>query len=186
LDFLDRKKLADNTLVIYVTDNGWIQLPGAGGFAPKSKRSPYDGGLRTPIMLRLPGRIEPVRDEKTPVLSVDLAPTILGLCGLEPTAEMQGADLLDRDALSRRKAILGATFTHNAVDVRKPASNVEYRWCLEGRWKLLVPNPSNVPAGRTELYDLIADPHEESDLAREHPDRVDHLRGLIDAWWPAR
>jgi uncharacterized sulfatase len=186
LDFLDRKKLADNTLVIYVTDNGWIQLPGAGGYAPKSKRSPYDGGLRTPIMLRLPGRIEPIRDEQTPVLSVDLAPTILALCGLEPTAEMQGVDLLDRDALSQRKAILGATFTHNAVDIRNPASSVEYRWCLEGRWKLLVPNPANVPDGRTELYDLIADPHEESDVAREHPDRVDHLRGLIDAWWPAR
>jgi uncharacterized sulfatase len=185
LDFLDRKKLADNTLVIYVTDNGWIQLPGAGGFAPKSKRSPYDGGLRTPIMLRLPGRIEPARDDKTPVLSVDLAPTILAFCGLEPTSEMQGVNLLDRDALSQRKAILGATFTHNAVDVRKPASSVEYRWCIEGRWKLLVPHPPNVPDGRTELYDLIADPHEESDAARENPDRVDHLRGLIDAWWPA-
>jgi arylsulfatase A-like enzyme len=137
-------------------------------------------------MLRLPGRIEPARDDRTPVLSVDLVPTILTLCGLKPTADMQGIDLLDRQALSQRKAVFGATFTHNAVDIRLPASSVEYGWCIEGRWKLLVPNPANVPAGRTELYDVIADPHEESDVAKENPDRVGHLRALIDVWWPAR
>ena len=186
LDFLDKKKLAEDTLVVYVTDNGWIQLPNAAGYAPKSKRSPYDGGLHTPIMLRLPGRIEPAREEKTPVLSVDLVPTILRACGLQPTADMQGLDLLDRAALSQRKAIFGATFTHNAVDIGNPASSVEYRWCIEGRWKLLVLNAANMPDGRTEFYDVIADPHEENDLAKENPDRVDHLRGLIDAWWPAR
>jgi uncharacterized sulfatase len=186
LDFLDEKKLADNTLVLYVTDNGWIQLPGSGGYAPRSKRSPYDGGLRTPIMLRLPGRIKPARDEHTPVVSVDLVPTILSVCGLEPTAEMQGVDLLDRQALSQRKAIFGATFSHNAVDIHDPASSVEYRWCIKGRWKLLVPNPANVPDGRTELYDVIADPHEENDVAAGNSERVDRLRALIDGWWPAR
>ena len=186
LDFLDKKELAEDTLVVYVTDNGWIQLPNAPGYAPKSKRSPYDGGLRTPIMLRLPDSMEPARDDRTPVLSVDLVPTILSLCGLKPTVEMQGINLLDRDALSQRKAVFGATFAHNAVDIRNPASSVEYRWCIEGRWKLLVPNPANVPNGRTELYDVVADPHEESDVAKENADRVDRLRRLIDGWWPAR
>ncbi|HUT91530.1 MAG TPA: sulfatase [Thermoguttaceae bacterium] len=186
LGFLDKKKLAQNTLVVFVTDNGWIQLPGAAGYAPKSKRSPYDGGLRTPIMLRLPGRIEPARDEKTPVVSIDLAPTILTACGLEATADMQGVDLLDREAPSARKSIFGETFTHNAIDVHDPASSLEYRWCIEGQWKLLVPNAANVPDGRTELYDVLADPHEERNLAGENRDRVVHLRALIDAWWPAR
>jgi len=186
LGFLDKKKLAENTLVVFVTDNGWIQRADSPLYAPKSKRSPYDGGLRTPIMLRWPGRIEPARDDKTPVLSLDLAPTILAACGLAPTADMQGVDLLDREALSARQAIFGETFTHNAVDVRVPASSLEYRWCIEGRWKLLVPNPANVPDGRVELYDVLADPHEERNLASAHPDRVTHLRGLIDAWWAAR
>ncbi len=186
LDFLDEKKLANNTLVVFVVDNGWIQQPGASGYAPKSKRSPYDGGLRTPIMLRWPGRIEPARDEQTPVISIDLAPTILTACGLEPTSEMQGLDLLDTDALSRRKAIFGATFTHNAIDVHAPASSVEYRWCIEGAWKLLVPNAATVPDRQIELYDLPADPHEENNLAAAKPDRVARLTGLIHAWWPAR
>ncbi len=186
LGFLDKKKLAQNTLVVFVTDNGWIQRRDARSYAPKSKRSPYDGGLRTPIMLRWPGSVEPARDEKTPVLSVDLAPTILSACGLDATADMQGVDLLDGEALSARKAIFGETFTHNAVDIHAPASSLEYRWCIEGPWKLLVPNAANVPDGGVELYDVLADPHEERNLADGSPDRVAHLRALIDAWWAAR
>jgi arylsulfatase A-like enzyme len=186
LDHLREKKLADNTLVVFVVDNGWIQRPDAGGYAPRSKRSPYDGGLRTPIMLRWPGRIEPARDERTPVVSVDLVPTILTACGLEATADMQGLNLLDQAALSQRKAIFGATFTHNAIDVRDPASSVEYRWCIEGRWKLLVPNAASVPEAQSELYGVLTDPYEERNLADENPDCVVHLKAMIDAWWPAR
>lgn len=59
LDHLDREGLAENTIVVYVADNGWITDPKTGRFAPKSKLSPYDGGLRSPIMLRWPGRIKP-------------------------------------------------------------------------------------------------------------------------------
>ena len=58
LDRLDEKGVADNTLVIYVTDNGWIQNPDSGGYAPRSKRSPYEGGIRTPIMFRWPGKVQ--------------------------------------------------------------------------------------------------------------------------------
>src|SRR4030095_9560260 len=46
LDFLNKQGLAENTIVAYVTDNGWIQDPTAAKYAPKSKQSPYDGGLR--------------------------------------------------------------------------------------------------------------------------------------------
>jgi len=186
LAHLDKRGLANNTLVLFVVDNGWIQSRDSGRYAPRSKRSPYDGGLRTPIMVRWPGRIEPRRDEETPVLSVDLAPTILAACGLTPAADMPGLNLLDTETLSKREAIFGETFTHNAIDIRQPASSLEYRWCVEGRWKLLVPNPANVPGGQTELYDVIADPHETKNLAGKEPDRAARIRGLIDAWWPAK
>ena len=186
LDYLDEKKLADDTLVLFVTDNGWIQQPDSKGFALKSKRSPYDGGVRTPIMVRWPGKIRPRRDDRTPVISIDLAPTILAACGLEATADMQGVNLLDEAAVAGRKAIFGEIFTHNAVDIDEPASSLEYRWCIEGRWKLIVPSAANVPDGQPELYDLDADPHETKNLAEANPDRVAGLRDLIDAWWPAR
>ena len=186
LDHLDEKKLADNTLVVFVTDNGWIQRPEAGGYGERSKRSPYDGGIRTPIMLRLPGQIEPARDERTPVISVDLAPTILSVCGLKPGDDMQGINLLDRETLSQRKTIFGEVFSHNAVDIHDPASSLEYRWCIEGRGKLIVPNPANLPDAKVEMFDLIADPHEQNNFAEKYPACVTGFRAKIDAWWPAK
>src|SRR5262249_37086536 len=56
LDFLDAQQLARDTLVIVLADNGWIQDPQADRYAPRSKQSPYDGGLRTPILVRRPGQ----------------------------------------------------------------------------------------------------------------------------------
>lgn len=184
LGYLDRKGLAENTLVLFVVDNGWIQRGDSAGYAPRSKRSPYDGGTRTPIMLRWPKRIRPKMDRQTPVISIDLAPTILAACGLEPGPDMQGLNLLDGRSLAGRRAIFGEIFTHNAVDIREPASSLMYRWCVEGRWKLIVPQPSNVPGGSAELYDLLADPREKRNLAAAQPDRLKELRSRIDAWWP--
>lgn len=193
MDYLDRKKLADNTIVLYVTDNGWIQNPTGPAARPDSKLSQYDGGLRTPIMVRWPGRVKPRRVD-TPVSSVDIAPTLLRACGLKPAVEMQGINLLDEQAVKDRKAIFGACYTHNAVDIHAPAKNVMYRWCIAGgRWKLIIPNPANVAAAKkpgrevgVELYDVAADPHEEKDLAAAQPDRVAQLTKLLDGWWAAK
>lgn len=186
LGHIDRKGLAQQTLVVFVVDNGWIQRRDSPRYAPRSKRSPNEGGVRTPIMLRWPGRIPPGRDQKTPVVSIDLAPTILAACGLEPTADMQGVNLMDRESLAKRDAIFGQIFTHNAIDIDDPASSLEYRWCIQGPWKLILPQAPNVPGATPELYDLAADPHEKSNLAAGQSDRVRLLRGKIDAWWPAR
>ena len=57
LKHLDDKGLRDNTLVVYVTDNGWIHDPSGPGYRSDSKQSQYDGGLRTPIMVRWPGKV---------------------------------------------------------------------------------------------------------------------------------
>lgn len=186
---LDQRGLSENTLIVYVTDNGWIQrtpeteLPAGWNqpFAPKSKRSPYDGGVRTPILLRWPGRIEPARFE-TPVSSVDLAPTILAACGLTPPAEMPGQNLLDVTAAggkSDRDAVFGAIFEHDVPDLDDPAAGLLFRWCRQGDWKLIVPFGNGTP----ELYDLAADPHETNNLAAMEPDRVQKLRMTLNGWW---
>src|SRR5207249_1572492 len=106
LDFLDQRGLRENTLVAYVVDNGWIQSEDKDNYAPRSKQSPNEGGLRTMIMLRLPGKIAPqMPDER--VMSIDLAPTMLKLVGAQPNATMQGIDLLDAQARAARKTIYG-------------------------------------------------------------------------------
>jgi uncharacterized sulfatase len=182
LDHLDERGLREETIVVLVTDNGWIQRPDARGYAGRSKRSPYDGGLRTPIVIRWPGRIEP-RVDDTPVSSIDLMPTLLAACGAVPPEGLPGVDLLDAHAVTARPAIFGDVHLHNAVHLPRPAANVTFRWCREGRWKLIVPNPANRPAAKVELYDIVADPHERRDLAAAEPDRVADMRARIDAWW---
>ena len=89
---------------------------------------------------------------------------------------------------ARRSAACGVKVWYRfpALDVTQPDKNLEYRWAIEGRWKLLVPDPANVPDARTELYDLEVDPHETDDLAEADPNRVLHLRALIDKWWAMR
>ena len=190
LDHLDEKKLADDTIVLYLTDNGWIQRADNGRYAPRSKRSQYDGGLRTPIMVRWPGKVKP-EDRPELANSIDLAPTILKACGLAPTKAMQGIDLLDDTALAKRKSTYGAIYLHNAVDIHKPSANLTYRWLINGDWKLILPHKENVTnkakhkgTGEIELYNLAKDPHERSNLAKVRQGRTKRLAKQLNKLLP--
>jgi uncharacterized sulfatase len=182
LGLLDREGLATNTIVLYVADNGWIQNPETPRYAPKSKQSQYDGGVRTPIIVRWPGRVAP-RDAAGKAMSIDFMPTVLAALGLPKDAAMQGVNLLDEAAVKGREAIFGECFTHNAVDLNRPAANLRWRWAIEGDWKLIVPAPQNEPDGVVELYNLAKDPHETENLAAAEPGRGKALRAKLDAWW---
>ncbi len=181
-DFLDQRQLRENTIVIYLADNGWIQNPGADAYAPRSKQSPYDGGLRTPIVIRWPERVKPRQSDRL-ASSIDLVPTVLAAVGVSPTAAMPGINLLDDAAVASRRVIFGEIFTHDAVDIHRPASSLRYRWCIEGDWKLIAPDPRNEPEATVELYNLKADPSETRNLASLDSSRVVQLGRLIDAWW---
>ena len=198
LDGLERRGVADNTLIVYLADNGWIQKTADTDvppdwkqpFAPKSKRSPYDGGVRTPIMLRWPGKIKAENHEML-ISSVDLAPTILHACDITPPADMTGLNLLNVIADEKtdgnpvsRDTVFGAIFEHDEPDIDDAAAGLLYRWCRHGNLKLI--EPFGATAG-PELYDLTTDPHEERNLARDQPDKVMALRKQLDEWWtPAK
>lgn len=182
LGFLDDTKIADNTLVIYVADNGWIQDPDSPRYAPRSKQSQYDGGLRTPIMVRWPARLSPSESADL-ACSIDLAPTVLKAAGLPVPAEMQGIDLLDTDSLARRKSIHGEIFTHDSQGLENPAASLRWRWIIDGHTKLIVPHPANEPGAPVELYDLAVDPDEAHNRAPSRPDEVRALTNRLDAWW---
>lgn len=184
LDHLEARKLSENTLVLYVCDNGWIQRPDAGRFAPRSKRSPYEGGVRTPIMVRWPGRVLPRRDDQTLVSSIDLAPTILRACGLAPSAAMTGVDLLDVEALAARERVFGDVYAHDVASVDRPTESLQYRWMIDGSWKLIVPYPPHVKESAPELYDVVADPTEKRDRAGQNAARVERMQRTLDLWWP--
>jgi len=184
LDYLDEKGLAENTLVLYICDNGWIQREDSQLMKPRSKATRYEGGVRTPIMARWPGKVKPRRDGTHLASSVDLAPTILAACGLEPTDDMQGIDLLDRRAVRKRNAVFGAEYGHDAVDVHDPLKNLRYLWVVEGHWKLILPSRSLGGEGKTELYNVMEDPTETKDHADANPRTVKRMTRNIQAWWP--
>jgi uncharacterized sulfatase len=181
LAHLDKQGLADNTLVIYVSDNGWIQTPNANPFAPRSKRSPYEGGVRTPIMLRWPGKLQHNRDEQSLVSTIDIAPTILAACGLSPPKQMRGINLLDVAAgkSPAHDAVFGEIYAHDVADIDRPEPGLEYRWCIAGQWKLV----ESADRKTQELYHVTADPREERDLAAAEPQRVKALNERIRAEW---
>lgn len=200
-EHLEKRGLADDTIIAYMADNGWVQLPGGGTLAEsRAKLSPYDAGVRTPLILWAPKQIRPARDDRSLASTVDLATTILPMCDIKPRDEMPGINLLDARARSRRDSIFGAIFVHTSEDIRRPEANVKYRWMIRGSQKLIVPHGANerlliwentpkVPwmLGRTELFDLAADPGETRDLAGERPETVRSLLAVLDRWWnPAR
>ncbi len=202
LDFLDEHDLRTNTLVVFVTDNGWIQKTSQTevpqdwrqGFAPRSKQSPYEGGVRTPILLRWPGKIRS-RYLEQPISSIDLVPTILAACDVDVPQQLPGVNLLDvcSGQSPAPDAVFGEAFAHDIADIDDPLQSLLNVWCIEGRWKLLLHRDGQLNRYRNvhsdipvvpQLYDLLADPHETINRAELYPDVVDRLSGKIDQWWP--
>ncbi len=176
---LEARGLGTNTIVFYTCDNGWISDPAQPNrFAPRSKKTPYEGGIRTPIFARWPGRIAPRRDDTNPVSNVDFLPTVLALLGVERPAGLPGLDLTDAAAVAARPAVFGSSFPHDIADVRQPTAALESRWLVARDRKLIAWRDR--PA---ELFALREDPAEQRDLAAEEPTRVAELRALLDTWW---
>jgi arylsulfatase A-like enzyme len=185
LNYLDKQGLAENTIVAYVTDNGYIQNPEGVDYAPKSKQSQYDGGLRTPIMIRWLGHVKPQKSSAL-ASSIDLAPTLLKAVGIKPPPDLPGINLLDKFAAKKRETVFGECFTHTAVDLNQPAKSLRYRWCVDGDWKLILPDKINEPTQSVELYNLANDPFEERSLASKETRRVARLQKQMDVWWDGK
>ena len=190
LDHLDRERLSGETMVVYLTDNGWIQDPGSPRYAPRSKQSPYDGGLRTPIMLRQPGAIASGTNGSL-AAAIDIAPTVLAACDVRAPVGLPGIDLLDPRAVADRKQIFGECHAHTIVDLERPAAGLRWRWTIRDRWKLVLPTAAAATGPgvgsdggiAAELFDVVADPDERRDLAAEFPTLVRELTRSVDAWW---
>ena len=182
MDGLKERGQLENTIVVYIADNGWIQSPDNTRYAPKSKQSQYDGGVRTPIMIHWPKKIAAKMSDEL-AQSIDLLPTLRSALGLAVDASLPGINLLDEKAVASRKAIFGECFTHNSNDLDRPEKSLRWRWMIEGNQKLIVPNVSVESKAETELYQLDSDPTEVSNLAGIQSETVLELRKKLDSWW---
>ena len=191
LKHLDESGVADNTLVVYVTDNGWIQSEG-GSYAARSKRSPYEFGIRTPIMFRWPGVI-PAADRPELCSSIDFVPTVLAAAGASGPHDFPGLNLLLELKSGRsiqRNTLFGETFAHDIADVQKPSESLLYRWVIRDHDKLLLtydgaPGKMKYPPrdAAPKLFNLKEDPNELANLAAENPAKVKELSGLLEDWY---
>ncbi len=152
LDYLERSGLAENTAVIYTSDQGFF-LGEHGWF---DKRFMYEEALRMPLLVRYPGRIRPGSVRTELASNLDFAPTLLALAGLRKPAEMQGESL--RGLLEGKKPAhwRGSVYYHYyeypAVHMVKRHYGVRTR-----RYKLI---HFYYDIDAWELYDLEKDPHE--------------------------
>jgi len=198
LDSLDRRGLTENTMVVYVADNGWVQNPDEQNrFIWPSKQSPYDMGIRTHMIYKWPGEIQARMDTTTFVSTNDMVPTVLEAVGIKSDRELPGINVLDRKALDERSAVFSEDYNHNVADVHHPTESLEHRVVLKRPWKLILPKEEDYPQKvRTagggefidmiegpELYHIVRDSHEEHNLASEHPELVEELRQRIHEWW---
>ncbi|MEM7309331.1 MAG: sulfatase [Planctomycetota bacterium] len=183
---LDELGLADNTVVLFTSDNG--------GHGPVTSMAPlrgakgmlYEGGIRVPLVALWPGRTAAGTRCAEPVSGLDLYPTLLAVTGASAPEGwtpdganlvplLGGAAELGREALFWHfPAYLQATGKGGAGPWRTtPASAVR-----AGRYKLL----EFYEDGRLELYDLAQDPGEERDLAAERPELRDELHARLSRW----
>ncbi|MFO0060672.1 MAG: sulfatase-like hydrolase/transferase, partial [Planctomyces sp.] len=190
---LDQQGLAENTVVIFSSDNG-----GVGGYvregvkasgdvtdnAPlrSGKGSLYEGGVRVPWIVRWPGHI-PQGVTESPIISVDLLPTVAELAQAKLPASQPldgisqvecltsgGAKTPRRDLFWHFPGYLGA----GAGQWRTlPAGAIR-----SGNWKLL----EFFEDQRLELYDLAADPSQQKNLASAEPQRTQQLHARLIEW----
>ena len=181
LDALDQLGIADNTIVMYVADNGVDYS--IEGKEIRSKREPYEKGIRTPIIVRWPGHMKP-RMSDTPVSALDVYATALAAVGIDKPADAPGTNLLDAAAVESRGPVVGSAFVHSAVTLDDPAANLQNRYVIDGAWKLIAWfDPKENATVRRELFNVVQDPVEARDLAADQPAKVKELEAKLDAWW---
>ncbi|MGA7207046.1 MAG: sulfatase-like hydrolase/transferase [Specibacter sp.] len=183
LDQLDELGLAEDTIVIYLTDNGGstcnygVNLPLRG-----TKYTLWEGGVRVPFLLRWPGRVP--AGTTTPALasSMDILPTALVAAGADPSAyaHCDGRDLLDPDGAAGHEALHW---------------DCGWQWSVRrGDWKLSWVQPGSPvadairqvehaePGSGHFLANLAADPAETTNLAEQEPGILAELVALHEAW----
>ncbi|WP_298366015.1 sulfatase-like hydrolase/transferase [uncultured Lutibacter sp.] len=175
-DAFEDRGLTENTLFVYVCDNGWVQDPEKSGYMKNSKRAPYDLGMRTPIIYKWEGKINPKMDAENVVSSIDMVPTVLSLLGIEHSKEMKGINVLDEEQLKNRKGIFGEIYAHDFDTIE---NSMFYNMAIFPPFKLIVPDSIRKKDEKIQLYNIDEDPFEKNNIAENHPEIVDDLKEKI-------
>ena len=182
LQALDRLQLTERTLVIFTSDNGGLSTSEGSPTSNQPLRAGkgwlYEGGIRTPCLMRLPGRIPAGVTCDTPVMSIDYLPTIVDFC----VADTDGRFSFDGQSLRQQlqrpeRADLSRTlfwqYPHYGNQGGAPGAAV-----LQDGWKLI----EWFEDERFELFRVYEDTGEQRNVAAEHPRVVTSLRSQLQDW----
>jgi len=194
---LDELKLNERTVVIFTSDNGGLSRVASSAPLREGKGSPYEGGIRVPLIVRWPGKVPPGSECSVPVHTVDFYPTFAALAGVSTVQKLDGLSLvplLEQTGALSRDTLAWHMPTYTPMYGRTPCAVIR-----KGDWKLihwfgdyLDPNgftPDQTPYGnlilgsRSELYYLRDDLGETRDLLASRPEKAAELRASLEAWW---
>lgn len=185
LDRLDELGLTENTVVLFTSDNGTTYTGGVDAEFFEStaglrglKGSLYEGGIRVPLIARWPGRIQPGSVSDHVSAFWDMMPTFAEIAGTEAPSDLDGVSMLP--------ALLG-----DNADAERPLY-WEYHGLWNGaqavrigKWKGVRLGGHDDPDAPIELYDLLGDPFETTDVAGQHPDVVARVRLVMESRTPS-
>ncbi|WP_205757972.1 sulfatase [Lutibacter sp. HS1-25] len=175
-DLFEEKGLTENTLFVYVCDNGWVQEPNKDTYVKTSKRAPYDLGIRTPIMYKWKGKITPKIDNETFVSSIDMIPTVLDILNIEQPENLPGISVLDTGKLNKRKGFFGEVYAHDFDTIE---NSLYYNMAIFPPYKIIIPDPVRKPEEKVQLFNISSDPFEQENIAAKNPRIVKDLTNKI-------
>jgi len=173
LGALEKHKLTENTLVIFLTDNGGPTQQTTSSNLPLRgfKATTLEGGIRVPFYVQWKGRLQPGKVYEQPVIQLDILPTALAAAGVEEPADakLDGVNLLPY---------------LEGKETGTPHDSQFWRfgkqWAVrQGDWKLVA---SRIDGFKPQLFNLAEDIGEAKDLSAEHPEKVAELQAAWDAW----
>lgn len=174
LDTLEAEGMADNTVVIFTSDNGgagYIGVPEVNAPYRGWKITSFEGGIRVPMFVKWPAKVEAGTSVDTPVAHIDMMPTLAAAAGVASPAgvEIDGVDILplavDKNIEWQRQTLFWQSGHYQVV--------------RHGDWKLQV-NDRRADGVKYWLFNLGDDPTEQNNLANTHPDKLSELKALLE------
>ncbi len=190
MDYLVKKKVDNNTIIIFLSDNGGLSMTGRGLRGGEAhthnlplragKGSVYEGGVRDPILIKWPGVAKPNTHSSTPIIVDDLFPTVMEMAGISGYKTIQQ---IDGKSIVPVLKDPGYTFGERVFiwhyPIRWTSPNgpgINFHSAIrKGDWKLVY----NLRSGQRELYDLKADIGEQKDLSEVRADKLNELSSLL-------
>lgn len=186
LSRLDALNLTEDTIVVFFSDNGATRHNGFNGGLRGWKGTPYQGGIQQFCFIRWPAQFKAGHQIEQITSHIDLAPTLLDLCGVRKPRRVKFdgvslAPLLRGEAVRWPERMLFAQWHRGDVPD-------QYRhFAVRSQdWKLVQPHGREEPwNGQTEfqLFNITNDPYEQHDLAAQYPERVAELKRAYERWF---